>query len=58
MAGAFITDVEGRVLLVRAISRDEWGFVGGWVDRGETPHEGCARGIMEEIGLDFRWGVC
>jgi 8-oxo-dGTP pyrophosphatase MutT (NUDIX family) len=55
-AGALITDPEGRVLLVKPRSRDDWGFVGGWVDRGELPHEGCAREIKEEIGLDLAVG--
>lgn len=55
VAAAFITDASGQVLLVKPASRDEWGFVGGWVDRGESPHQGCAREIEreieEEIGL-------
>lgn len=51
VAAAFFTDPGGRVLLVKPASRDEWGFVGGWVDRGEAPHQGCAREIEEEIGL-------
>ena len=56
VAAAFITDPEDRVLLVKPASRDEWGFTGGWVDRGESPHEGCAREIKEEIGLDLQVG--
>lgn len=56
VAGAFITDRDGRILLVRAAVREEWGFVGGWVDRGESPHEGCAREIEEEIGLELPVG--
>lgn len=55
-AAAFITDPEGRILLVKPSSRDDWGFTGGWVDRGESPHEGCAREIKEEIGLDLAVG--
>jgi 8-oxo-dGTP diphosphatase len=51
VAAAFITDAGDRVLLVKPASRDEWGFVGGWVDRGESPHRGCVREIEEEIGL-------
>ncbi|MBO3735706.1 NUDIX domain-containing protein [Glycomyces niveus] len=51
VAAAFITDVSGQVLLVKPASRDEWGFVGGWVDRGESPHQGCAREVEEEIGV-------
>lgn len=55
-AGAFITDTMGRVLLVKSHSREYWGFVGGWVDRGESPHVGCVREIKEEIGLDLSAG--
>lgn len=56
VAAAFITDSAGQVLLVKPASRDEWGFVGGWVDRGESPHQGCAREIAEEIGLVLQVG--
>jgi 8-oxo-dGTP diphosphatase len=56
VAAAFVTDPEDRVLLVKPTSRDEWGFAGGWVDRGEAPHEGCAREVREEIGLDLTVG--
>lgn len=56
VAAAFITDAGGRVLLVKPASRDEWGFVGGWVDRGESPHQGCVREIEEEIGLVLQVG--
>ena len=55
-AAALITDPEGRVLLVKPVSREDWGFAGGWVDRGESPHEGCAREIEEEIGLRLEVG--
>ncbi|WP_460544800.1 NUDIX domain-containing protein [Glycomyces halotolerans] len=32
------------------------GFVGGWVDEGEWPHEGSAREIKEAIGLELTVG--
>ncbi len=56
VACAFITDPEGRPLIVEPNYRDGWLFVGGLVDRGESPHEGCAREIKEEIGLDLPVG--
>lgn len=51
VASALITDPDDRVLLVKPHYRDDWLFVGGMVDKGESPHEGCAREIKEEIGL-------
>jgi 8-oxo-dGTP diphosphatase len=51
VACAFVTDPEGRALIVKPTYRPEWQFVGGMVDRGEAPHEACAREIKEEIGL-------
>lgn len=56
VACAFFTDAEGRVLLVKPNHRDDWQFVGGMVDRGESPHEACAREVKEEIGLDLPVG--
>lgn len=56
VACAFFTDGEGRALLVRANGRGHWQFVGGMVDRGEAPHEACAREIKEEIGFDVPIG--
>lgn len=53
---AFATDPEGRVLVVKPTYRPEWQFVGGMVDRGEAPHEACAREIKEEIGIDLPVG--
>jgi len=56
VACAFATDPEGRVLIVKPTYREEWQFVGGMVDRGEAPHEACAREIKEEIGIDLTVG--
>lgn len=55
--GALITDPDGRVLMVRPHHNPHWTFVGGMVDIGEAPHEGCAREIREEIGLDLAVGA-
>ena len=56
VACAFFTDPAGRVLIVKPNYRDDWYFVGGLVDKGELPHQGCAREIKEEIGLDVSVG--
>lgn len=53
---AFATDPEGRALIVKPTYRDDWQFVGGMVDRGESPHEACAREVKEEIGIDLTVG--
>jgi 8-oxo-dGTP diphosphatase len=51
-AGALITDPGGRVLLVKPNYRDHWTLPGGICEHGEPPHEGCAREVAEEIGLE------
>ncbi|MEV3934676.1 NUDIX hydrolase [Glycomyces sp. NPDC049804] len=53
---AFATDPAGRLLVVKPTYREEWQFVGGMVDRGESPHEACAREVEEEIGIDLPVG--
>jgi 8-oxo-dGTP pyrophosphatase MutT (NUDIX family) len=53
---AFATDPSGRILVVKPTYREEWQFVGGMVDHGETPHEACAREVKEEIGIDLPVG--
>lgn len=56
VACAFITDPQGRVLIVKPGYRDGWLFVGGFVDPGESPHQACVREVKEEIGLDLPAG--
>jgi 8-oxo-dGTP diphosphatase len=51
-AGALITDPTGRALLVKPNYRDHWTLPGGICEFGEAPHQGCAREVAEEIGLD------
>lgn len=55
-AGAYITDPDGRVLLVKPNYRDHWGFPGGHVDEGEEPGEACVREVAEELGLSLPLG--
>jgi ADP-ribose pyrophosphatase YjhB (NUDIX family) len=50
-AGALITDPGGRVLLVKPNYRDLWALPGGICEQGEPPHEGCARELLEELGM-------
>jgi len=50
-AGALITDLSGRPLLVKPNYRDHWTVPGGICEHGEPPHQGCAREVAEEIGL-------
>jgi ADP-ribose pyrophosphatase YjhB (NUDIX family) len=52
-AGALITDPSGRPLLVKPNYRDHWTVPGGICEHGEAPHEGCAREVAEEIGLEL-----
>lgn len=48
----FITDVDGRVLLVRQSYRpDRWGAPGGLCSRGEHPASTTVREAREEIGV-------
>src|SRR6202142_2263644 len=52
-AGGLITDPGGRILLVKPNYRDHWTLPGGICEHGEPPHEGCAREVAEEIGLQL-----
>ncbi len=55
-AGALITDPGGQVLLVKPNYRDHWAMPGGICEHGEPPHEGCARELLEELGLPIPVG--
>lgn len=54
--GALMTAPDGRVLLVKPNYRPHWSFPGGVLEQGEPPHEGCAREVLEEIGLKIAPG--
>jgi 8-oxo-dGTP diphosphatase len=55
-AAAIFTDAAGRVLLVKPNYRDYWALPGGILEHGEAPEEGCAREVLEELGLDIKPG--
>jgi 8-oxo-dGTP diphosphatase len=55
-AAALITDLSGRVLLVKPNYRDHWSLPGGMLEDGEPPHRGCAREVAEEVGLKITVG--
>lgn len=42
---------DGDILLVQHSYRGPWGFPGGLLERGETPHDAALRETMEETGL-------
>jgi len=48
---AVITDGGGAVLLVKPNYRPYWTLPGGVLDGDEAPHQGCAREVLEELGL-------
>ena len=50
-AGALILDEAGRVMLVEPNYKDYWDIPGGLIEVGETPSQGCAREVAEELGL-------
>jgi 8-oxo-dGTP diphosphatase len=43
---------DGALLCVRHSYRRRWGFPGGLLQRGESPHDGGPREVLEEVGLD------
>jgi 8-oxo-dGTP pyrophosphatase MutT (NUDIX family) len=57
-AHAVITDVTGRVLLLKAAYGDEaWGLPGGGLEPGETLHEALVRECREELGCEVAVSV-
>lgn len=50
-AAALITSPAGEALLVKPNYRDHWSLPGGVVEDGEPPHAGCAREVLEELGI-------
>ena len=48
-----IERADGALLLLRLSYRNEWGFPGGLLRRGEEAADGARREAMEEVGLDI-----
>jgi 8-oxo-dGTP diphosphatase len=55
-AAGLIGDGAGRLLVVKPNYRDHWTLPGGVCELGESPQDGCAREVAEEIGLALRVG--
>jgi 8-oxo-dGTP diphosphatase len=55
-AAGLIGDGAGRLLVVKPNYRDHWTLPGGVCELGESPQDGCAREVAEEIGLTLRVG--
>lgn len=49
---ALIRDRLGRILLVEPIYKPTWILPGGVVEENEDPRHGCARELVEELGLE------
>ncbi|GAA2149937.1 hypothetical protein GCM10009760_43710 [Kitasatospora kazusensis] len=50
-AGVLFFDDSGRVLLVKPTYKPGWEIPGGYLHPGETPSEGAAREVKEELGI-------
>ncbi|WP_405004396.1 NUDIX hydrolase [Kitasatospora purpeofusca] len=50
-AGVLFFDQDGRVLLVKPTYKPGWEIPGGYLHAGETPSEGAAREVKEELGI-------
>lgn len=48
---------EGSVLVLRQPHRSGWSLPGGLLGRGEAPHRGVERELLEETGLRVRVGL-
>jgi ADP-ribose pyrophosphatase YjhB (NUDIX family) len=50
-AGVLFFDEAGHVLLVKPTYKPGWEIPGGYLHPGETPSEGAAREVKEELGI-------
>lgn len=51
-AGCIIFDEQNRLLLQKRSDCEQWGFLGGMVEFGESVEEAAIREVKEESGLD------
>lgn len=49
-----IIEKDGKVLVCRGVGDNVWEFPGGRLHAGETPIEGIAREIREELGIEVK----
>ncbi|MFP5318023.1 MAG: NUDIX hydrolase [Acidimicrobiia bacterium] len=47
-----IERADGALLLIRHSYKPAWGFPGGFLQRGESPHDAARRETREEVGVD------
>lgn len=55
-AAALVTSPADDILLVKPNYRESWSLPGGILEDGERPEDGCAREVLEEIGLSLPLG--
>ncbi|WP_082380953.1 NUDIX domain-containing protein [Bacillus sp. CHD6a] len=51
VAGAFVFDEEGKLLLQQRSDNAQWGLPGGFMELGENIRETARREVQEETGL-------
>ncbi|GMA63748.1 hypothetical protein GCM10025859_41880 [Alicyclobacillus fastidiosus] len=53
VAGAFVFNSEGSLLLHQRTDNGFWGFPGGYMELGETLEDTARREVFEETGLSL-----
>lgn len=48
---AFVTNIQGQVLMIKSPRRGDWEFPGGQVEEGETLTQALEREVLEETGM-------
>lgn len=50
-SGCLFLNKAGDILIVKPTYRDDWLLPGGSLEKDESPAQGCAREVLEELGL-------